>query len=230
MYPQNACSIQSRMPCAICKKTGHNKNTCQTQPSKELSVLCVENIPSTTVAYSEDVEFIYRMAEEVYSALGAGHTESVYHNAMKIGLQDSGLKYETERDIVIKFRERYVGTVRADLIVEGRLVIELKASMGTDSALTDAEEQCRIYMKETRINYGAVVIFPKRVGGKLIVKQVDAAVESGVSADLQCTLSEESLPVEVSPPPLKLKRILKRIVRGVDILTNQPQTEVTSLE
>jgi len=118
-----------------------------------------------------DIRLIRAISEEVLDALGAGHTESVYHKAMQIALQDSNVKYETERDIVIKFRGRYVGTVRADLILDDRLVIELKSSAGTDTAVSDALEQCRIYMKETSTPSGVVVVFPKRVGGKLVIKQ-----------------------------------------------------------
>jgi GxxExxY protein len=118
---------------------------------------------------------IREIVDDVYIELGPGHTESIYHQAMKIGLQDARFKFETERDILILFRGRYVGTVRADLIVEGQLVIELKASTGTESAITDAEEQCKLYMRELRIQHGMVVIFPKRVGGKLIVNSINLA-------------------------------------------------------
>jgi GxxExxY protein len=120
-----------------------------------------------------DLKTIRTLSEEVFAALGAGHTESVYHNAMKIGLQDLGLQFETERDLPITFRGRYVGTVRADLIIEKRLVIELKACHGADTVVSDAEEQCRLYMKETQISSGIVVIFPKRVGGKLVIKKIE---------------------------------------------------------
>jgi GxxExxY protein len=118
------------------------------------------------------MNIIKTIAEEIVAALGAGHSESIYHNAMKIGLQDAGLKFETERDITIQFRGRYVGTVRADLIIDQQLVIELKASNGAEIAITDAVEQCRIYMKETGIADGAVIVFPKRANGKLIINQV----------------------------------------------------------
>jgi GxxExxY protein len=152
------------MPCNLCKLDGHNKKTCP-----QLKQPAFNPFDEVEEMDTPDIEIVRTLATEVLEALGAGHTESVYHCAMKIGLQDAGLKFETERDIVLKFRDRYVGTVRADLIVEARLVIELKASTGTDSAVTDALEQCRIYMRETKIPSGVVVVFPKRVGGKLVI-------------------------------------------------------------
>jgi len=112
------------------------------------------------------------LADAVLDALGAGHTESVYHNAMKIGIQDYGLPFESERDLPITFRGRYVGTVRADVIIDHLLVIEFKVSTGTDTNVSDAEEQCRLYMKETGIGAGLVIVFPKRIGGKVIVREV----------------------------------------------------------
>ena len=101
---------------------------------------------------------IFELAKEVYTSLGSGHTESVYHCAMKVGLHDMALKFETERDLPVTFRGRYVGTVRADLVVENSLVIELKIT----GKVEDAEDQCRQYMKLTGIQRGLVILFPKR--------------------------------------------------------------------
>jgi GxxExxY protein len=125
----------------------------------------------------KDIERIHNLADEVIAALGAGHTESVYHNAMKVGLQDEGFAYETERDLPITFRGRYVGTVRADLIVEKRIVIELKAALGSDTTVSDAVEQCKIYMKETKITLGVVIVFPKRENGVISFKWFSTSEE-----------------------------------------------------
>ena len=169
------------MVCSLCKKDGHRKNKCpmavlekDLSPIEELPEVPVLTPEPEPIEECDDVKAIRKLAEEVYCSLGAGHTESVYHNAMKIGIQDMGFKFETERDILIKFRERYVGTVRADLVIEQRLVVELKASNGTDTNVNDAEEQCRIYMRETGIGMGAVVVFPKKVRGDLQVRQIMA--------------------------------------------------------
>jgi len=124
-----------------------------------------------------DIARIHQLADEVVATLGAGHTESVYHNAMKVGLQDEGFQYESERDLPISFRGRYVGTVRADLIIEKRIVIELKAALGSDTTVSDAVEQCKCYMKETKITLGVVIVFPKRDNGILSFKWFSTAEE-----------------------------------------------------
>ena len=114
-----------------------------------------------------------QLANEVLLKLGAGHTESVYHNALKAAMQIARLQYESERDLPISYEGFYVGTVRADLIVEKRLVIELKAATGGgDTLLSDAEAQCRRYMSETRIPNGLVIVFPKRAGKPVQVRHI----------------------------------------------------------
>lgn len=113
-------------------------------------------------------ETLKSLAEEVYRDLGAGHTESVYHNAMKVGLHDSRLAFETERDLPINFRGRYVGTARADLVVEGRIVVELKIT----GKLEDAADQCRQYMVLTGIRCGMVILFPKDGGAGVQIRSV----------------------------------------------------------
>lgn len=111
-------------------------------------------------------ELIRKLADEVYAELGPGHTESIYHNAMKIQIQDAGFQYESERDIPVLFKGRYVGTVRADVIVNHEIVLEFKIAGKIDDAML----QCRQYMNLQKIPYGFVVLFPKSVGGTVIVK------------------------------------------------------------
>ncbi len=117
-------------------------------------------------APADKSDLIRKLAEEVYAELGPGHTESIYHNAMKIQLQDAGFPYESERDIPVLFKGRYVGTVRADVIVNHEIVLEFKIAGKMDDAML----QCRQYMKLQTIPYGFVVLFPKTVGGTVQVK------------------------------------------------------------
>ena len=152
----------------------------------------VVNPLHTVLAHEEDDEFAFseargdspqpssdlgtqceHLANDVLLKLGAGHTESVYHNALKAAMQIARLQYESERDLPISYEGFYVGTVRADLIVEKKLVIELKAATGSgDALLSDAEAQCRRYMSETHIPTGLVIVFPKRHGKPLQVRHI----------------------------------------------------------
>jgi len=102
------------------------------------------------------------MANDIFNVLGYGHSESVYQAAFLIALQDANLPFETERVIPVTFRNRQVGFIRADIIVNYELVIELKAVPNPESTLMDTIEQCRMYMRYTDVPHGMVILFPRR--------------------------------------------------------------------
>jgi GxxExxY protein len=118
----------------------------------------------------DKLETLRGMAEEVYRSLGGGHLESIYHAAMAVELRLAGLMYESEHVMPVTHKGNYVGTVRADIIVNKECVLEFKISGKID----DAKQQARQYMKLQGIAYGFVVMFPKTDGGK--IQFVDARV------------------------------------------------------
>ena len=79
---------------------------------------------------------IEAFAREIYSQLGPGYSERVYHNAMEVLLREKGIQYETERHILVKFRGHVVGQLRADIIIDNTIILELKAI----KTLTDGME------------------------------------------------------------------------------------------
>ncbi len=64
---------------------------------------------------------------EVSNELGAGFLESVYHKALFIALCQKGLQVRSEAPISVTFREQNVGEFYADLLVEEKIIVELKA-------------------------------------------------------------------------------------------------------
>jgi GxxExxY protein len=66
-------------------------------------------------------------AIEVHEALGPGHPESAYENAMCIELELRGIAFQRQLAIELTYKGRPVGTSRIDLLVEGIIVVELKA-------------------------------------------------------------------------------------------------------
>lgn len=113
-------------------------------------------------------DLIRTLAEEVYQALGPGHLESVYHRAMEVQLRLANLPYESERVMDLKFKDHFVGVVRADIILMKECVLEFKISGKMD----DAVQQARQYMKLQGIAHGFVVLFPKTEGSA--VQMIDA--------------------------------------------------------
>jgi GxxExxY protein len=136
-----------------------------------------EAVPEAELDDTPYYSQIEALVISVVDELGGGHSESTYRNAMQVGLRQEGIQHESERSLSIEFRGEYVGLVRADLVVEKSLVIELKI-LGNDegktveTTLTKAQEQCRIYMRKTGIIHGLVIGFPDREGKKAIIRAV----------------------------------------------------------
>jgi GxxExxY protein len=102
---------------------------------------------------------IIAFAEEVFSELGSGYSERVYHNAMEVQLRLNNIQYETERTIQLSFKNHVVGFIRADLLVNDSIVVELKS---TSKIKNDDVEQCKRYMKLLNYKQGVVINFPER--------------------------------------------------------------------
>ena len=64
---------------------------------------------------------------EVNRELGSGFLEKVYENALLIELEDRGLDAESQVSIEVKYKGNEVGQYFADILIEGKIVIELKA-------------------------------------------------------------------------------------------------------
>ena len=108
------------------------------------------------------MEYLVRMiAEQVWSELGPGFSERVYHNAFEVALRLNTINYETERIITIFFQNHNVGNVRADLILENSVIVELKSI----ARLKDENRiQIQNYMKLTGLKHGMLVNFPSTQG------------------------------------------------------------------
>ena len=107
----------------------------------------------------EEVELTGRIigaAVTVHRVLGPGFLESIYHRSLERQLDNVGLRYESERDVVVRYDGLQVGEHRLDLWVEGMVVVELKAV----SKLTDIHlAQVRSYLRATRSRIGLLLNF-----------------------------------------------------------------------
>ena len=103
---------------------------------------------------------------EVYNELGSGFLESVYANAMALALKGAGLTVERERPIAVQFRGSVIGDFRADIVVEGVVLCELKAMSALDST---AEAQMLNYLRATDIEVGLLLNFGKEAKVKRFV-------------------------------------------------------------
>lgn len=97
---------------------------------------------------------------ETYNELcGFGHSESTYANALAIALLDRGLRVEREHHVDVFFRKTLVGHHRLDFLVEGRVVLELKA---TDRLADYAKKQVINYLTASGLQLGILLHFGPR--------------------------------------------------------------------
>src|SRR5436305_1689527 len=75
-------------------------------------------------------------AESVGRALGAGLGASVYREALELELSDRGLHAEVRPPFVVRYRGRAVGQFTGDLLLEGRLLVELAEHLDRDALET----------------------------------------------------------------------------------------------
>ncbi len=77
---------------------------------------------------NKTTEKIIGCAIAVHKELGPGYLESVYENALMIELQRQSLKFEAQKILKVLYRGQEVGLHRLDLLVEGKVMVELKST------------------------------------------------------------------------------------------------------
>lgn len=95
----------------------------------------------------------------VYTNLGYGFLEKVYENAMLIELNKNGLKAISQYPIKVNYNGVSVGEYFADIIVEDKVIIELKASA---NLVPENILQLQNYLKATNIEVGLLLNFGKK--------------------------------------------------------------------
>ena len=93
---------------------------------------------------------------KVHSGLGSGFLESVYAKAFTYELTSAGLKVECQKPIQVNYKGVIVGDFAADKLVEGRILIEEKA---TQAITTVHEVQLVNYLTATAMEIGLLLNF-----------------------------------------------------------------------
>ncbi|MBU2542608.1 GxxExxY protein [Patescibacteria group bacterium] len=93
---------------------------------------------------------------EVYNELGYGFLEKVYENAFVMVLKSYGISGRKQVPIKVHFRKFQVGNYFADIIVEDKIIIELKAA---ESLCEEHELQLMNYLRATDIELGLLFNF-----------------------------------------------------------------------
>ena len=112
----------------------------------------------TDVLYKDLSYEIMSAVFEVHNTLGFGFLEKVYENALLKELALRGFKVEAQKEIRIFYKEQDVGIYFADLVVNGKILIELKA---VESLSNLHKAQVLNYLKATGLKLGLLVNFGK---------------------------------------------------------------------
>lgn len=92
----------------------------------------------------------------VHSILGCGFTEKIYQRAIEIELRRAGIQFETEKEIKISYDGHNIGSHRLDMVVEDKVILELKA---TDRMPKVFREQVISQLKASPYEVGLLVNF-----------------------------------------------------------------------
>ncbi len=109
--------------------------------------------------YKDVTDTILKSFYEVYNELGDGFLESVYENALDIVLKEHGLSVERQKRISVIFRDKSIGDFKTDLLVNEKVLIELKAVRSIDPS---HEAQLINYLKASDIEIGLLLNFGRK--------------------------------------------------------------------
>jgi GxxExxY protein len=99
---------------------------------------------------------ILEAAFAVHNSLGAGFLEKVYENALLLELRSAGIPCAAQQPLQVRYKGAVVGDYQADLVVEGRVLLELKACTALDG---NHEAQIMNYLRASGLKVGLLLNF-----------------------------------------------------------------------
>lgn len=105
---------------------------------------------------NELAERVIGAAIEVHRELGPGFQEITYRRALEIELRRRGIRYEVEVPVEFEYKGEGIGEGRMDVLVEGMLVLELKAAEANPKKYN---RQASVYLKATSHRLALVINF-----------------------------------------------------------------------
>jgi GxxExxY protein len=115
-------------------------------------------LSKTSIIYPELSYEIMGVIFEVHKELGPGFLESIYEKALIDEFSRKGLKVETQKVIDIIYKNKKVGVHRLDMVVEDKIVIEIKT---VERFAINHKAQLTSYLKASGFKLGILVNFAK---------------------------------------------------------------------
>jgi GxxExxY protein len=125
-----------------------------------------DGVEKRGLLHGEITERIIGAFYSVHSQLGSGFFERVYANGLSVLLRQAGIRVDREVGYEIVFHGEVIGQYRADLIVESKVVVEVKAGRAIDSS---HNAQVLNYLKASKLEVGLLLNFGPSAEFKRIV-------------------------------------------------------------
>jgi GxxExxY protein len=106
--------------------------------------------------HKELTEKVIKIFYRVYNKLGYGFLEKVYENAMMIELEEEKIPAVSQFPIQVTYEGRIIGEYFADILVDNRVIVEIKAAKGLAE---ENEAQLLNYLKATDVEVGLLLNF-----------------------------------------------------------------------
>ena len=116
--------------------------------------------------HSDITEKIIEAFYKVYNTLGYGFLEKVYENSVIIKLKQLGFSVEKQKKIKVYFEGNVVGEYIADLVVNKKVIIEIKA---VEKLCEEHRFQLINYLKATNMEVGLLLNFGKKPEFKRVI-------------------------------------------------------------
>ena len=109
--------------------------------------------------HSEMTEQIIQAYYHVYNTLGFGFLEKIYENSLAITLRKRGFEVLQQEPIAVYFEGEFVGEYNADLVVDRKVIVELKS---VEAFHSRHEVQLLNYLRATPIEVGLLMNFGEK--------------------------------------------------------------------
>jgi len=110
------------------------------------------------IIYKELSFEIVGASYSVYNELGSGHLEKTYEKALMKEFLNRGIRFKTQVVIPVKYSGEIVGSNRLDLVVEDKIIVELKTASNFD---LNHIKQVNKYLAATDLKLAILLNFTK---------------------------------------------------------------------
>ena len=108
------------------------------------------------IIYPELSYQIMKHVFEVHNQLGPGFSENIYEEALAYEFGMNGIEFERQKSIQLSYKGRIVGSYRLDIVVDQKIILELKAVTALNELF---KAQLLSYLKATGLRLGILINF-----------------------------------------------------------------------